>query len=117
MFSRASIAPQANGSNMVHNVTRARPNRTIRCRARLLGLERSAGGRAPRSGTSARRRSRARLTSPPVLAYVGANLNRSDGFRDDGLAGGSEKQEQEGNNQAHRPYDRRSSLSRLGGLR
>jgi hypothetical protein len=38
-----------------------------------------------------------------VLADVRANLNRSRGLRGDGLAGGSEKQEQEGNNQTHVP--------------
>jgi hypothetical protein len=40
---------------------------------------------------------------PFGLAHVRANLNRSGGLRDDGLAGGLANQKQEGENQTHMP--------------
>jgi hypothetical protein len=85
------------------NVTRTRPGRTTRRRAGLLRLERAAGCRAPWRGTCAGCRSCVRCNNRSVLADVGANLNRSGGLRDGGLAGGLENQKQQGKDQTHTP--------------
>jgi len=93
MFSAASIPPQAKGSTCSTTYPGHGPVRPAvdLCRAR----------------------SRICRNNRSVLTYVGANLNRSGGLRNDGLAGGLANQKQ-GNDQTHKPCDGRICSMAVG---